>query len=141
MQYFPAPANPELRSRRLRFGNQMHKRRLFLRRPRISLTGYVCYNDACCRLFSAAELNDLCEFEGWQCGSYLNCGRQNVDCGSFAAGSCDPLSHKCCTTCEEMGYECGDFDNGCGSGDCGSCPASPVYPFSAKQCVDHKCVN
>ena len=103
--------------------------------------GYVCYNDACCRLFSAAELNDLCEFEGWQCGTYLNCGQQNVDCGSCAAGSCNPLSHKCCTTCEEMGYECGDFDNGCGSGDCGICPASPVYPFSAKQCVDHKCVN
>lgn len=101
--------------------------------------GYVCYNEDCCRLLDAAELSDFCEFNGCECGSYTNCGRQNINCGACAAGYCDSFSHKCCgaVTCQDMGYECGGFMDACGMIDCGDCPTGPVF---GKKCVDHKCV-
>jgi len=102
--------------------------------------GYVCYNEDCCRLFDGAtELSDFCEFNGWECGSYTNCGRQNINCGDCPAGYCDSFRHKCCgaVTCQDMGYECGEFMDACGMIDCGDCPAGPVF---GKKCVDHKCV-
>ncbi|NOZ85388.1 MAG: hypothetical protein GXP49_03820 [Deltaproteobacteria bacterium] len=105
--------------------------------------GQTCYAGSCCTPRTCFEFGFECGLRIDGCGGTQDCGTcpVNSHCSNNGKCNCDNVecNNTCCNkgevcfngsccmpkTCNELGFECGSHDNGCGNTlSCGNCPAS-----------------